>query len=256
MIRKRDFILYVAIVLFLMVAIGVTWAHDNLGQSQEAIVFVNFKDGAVPAGALNVSEKNEREANLLRLKSKLAQGEGVISSAPPVFTSVDSKASGTEPVLVNTRKEPLLCPSFSSQSEVASAWPQSGVKMREVEGARLVYVESISAVGTIEEKVLLQLPVKQVRAPGNSCIDGPYIGVTLGGELISNNDANKFVERSGDELIGYALDGFPIYAKADNTSALDSCGGVSTNLGYRYYLRADEDVILGCFGGIPSKFNR
>ena len=236
-----------------MAGIGVTVISDNSRRVLESFSPIDFMEASIPASAILSSAEDEREANLARLKSKIAAGEGVVISAPPVFTSVDSQASSTDSIIGDKRSQPLTCASWSSQNEVAATWPQSGVKIKEVEGARLVYVESVNENGTTtEENVLLQLPVRQVRAPGNSCIDGPYIAVALDGKLIANDSLAKFGSFSETVQIGYALDGFPIYGSKSDTSGLDSCGGTATAFGYRYYLRANENFVLGCFAGLPT----
>ena len=88
----------------------------------------------------------------------------------------------------------------------------------------------------------------------------------------SNNSA-----ASGEQvLLGYALDGFPLYgpllgSKANVDSLLDRCNGRMVNGSYRYHARTREQVnenasfatvdgvssnwnyLLGCFSGTPSK---
>ena len=255
MLRTRDFVLYVAVVVFLVAGIGVTVIGDNGRKVLQSFSPIDFMEANVPAGAVSTDDADDREANLARLKSKIAAGEGVVISAPPIFTSVDSQPSTTPSVVGSRRVEPLTCASWSSQSDVATNWPESGVKIKEVEGARLVYFESVSPNSTTtSESVLLQLPVKQIRASGDSCIDGPYIGVTLRGELIGNDEVTKFGNVSETTQVGYALDGFPIYGRKSSTTDLDSCGGIATSLGYRYHLRASDNFILGCFAGLPATF--
>lgn len=67
----------------------------------------------------------------------------------------------------------------------------------------------------------------------------------------------------GDTLVGYALDGFPIYnplpgTKEDIDAVLDSCNGLTVNGEYRYYARTSDQVgstrnyLLGCFSGAPT----
>jgi hypothetical protein len=67
----------------------------------------------------------------------------------------------------------------------------------------------------------------------------------------------------GDTLVGYALDGFPIYnplpgSKDDIDAALDACNGLTVDGQYRYYARTQDQVgsgrnyLLGCFSGVPT----
>jgi len=76
-----------------------------------------------------------------------------------------------------------------------------------------------------------------------------------------------------DQLIGYALDGFPIYGPVEDTSTLDLCNGIGeTAEDYRYHVRTYDQVdeyadycdpdntgviqwnyIIGCYRGQPSE---
>jgi hypothetical protein len=58
--------------------------------------------------------------------------------------------------------------------------------------------------------------------------------------------------RSG--LVGYALDGYPIYAGGRWTDAqLDACHGHVVHGGYRYEATAEYPYTLGCFHGTPLR---
>ena len=74
---------------------------------------------------------------------------------------------------------------------------------------------------------------------------------------------------TSDELLGYAMDGFPIYGPLDNDSVelLDECNGMTVDGSYQYHVRTFEQVdesleyckgkdpetnwnyILGCYSG-------
>ena len=73
---------------------------------------------------------------------------------------------------------------------------------------------------------------------------------------------------SSDELLGYAMDGFPIYGPLDDDSQLDDCNGIGDGVNYRYHVRSYDQVdqsrdycnaselernnwnyILGCYAG-------
>ena len=43
-------------------------------------------------------------------------------------------------------------------------------------------------------------------------------------------------------LLGYALDGFPIYGPLDDASGLDPCNGISSEGNYQYHVRDINDV--------------
>ena len=72
---------------------------------------------------------------------------------------------------------------------------------------------------------------------------------------------------TSDELLGYAMDGFPIYGPLDDDSVLDACNGMLVDGNYQYHVRTFEQVdetleycngdspetnwnyILGCYAG-------
>lgn len=58
------------------------------------------------------------------------------------------------------------------------------------------------------------------------------------------------------ELIGYAMDGFPIYGPIDDTSLLDECNGIGdTSETYRYHVRTKSEVDASleyCDGTSPA----
>jgi hypothetical protein len=55
-------------------------------------------------------------------------------------------------------------------------------------------------------------------------------------------------------LVGYALDGYPIYAGGGYTDAqLDACHGITVKGQYRYEATAAYPYTLGCFHGSPLK---
>ena len=109
-------------------------------------------------------------------------------------------------------------------------------------------------VSQIEEKPRLQLSLSQVRDAEDHCLTGEVIGITTTGSLLMNGSASTYGGSLELTLIGYALDGFPIYGVKSDVSVLDNCGGEQTSLGYRYYLRAGEPFILGCFAATPANF--
>ena len=59
----------------------------------------------------------------------------------------------------------------------------------------------------------------------------------------SNNDWHVHNPHLGKEsptsndLLAYALDGFPIYGPLDDDSSLDACNGITVNGQYQYHVR-------------------
>lgn len=271
MIRTRDFLLYVVVLLFLLVGIGFTVAIQSSGNTDNTLSAQVAKlnaDSIDPEVYGNGNVLN-REANLQKLREKIAEGEGKIAEGEPVLYSVDSP-SGTPQTQVSenldalperTEREPRYCPNVRDDILLSANWPAESVTIELVEGARLVRaeVEEMQQVGsstaaTTTSKVLLQLPVSPQRVFGNSCIDSEVIGVALDGSLIHNDETWRFRSASHESVIGYARDGFPIYGQGVDESLLDSCGGYDSGVGYRYHLREGELFVLGCYAGVPRPF--
>jgi hypothetical protein len=125
---------------------------------------------------------------------------------------------------------------------------------------------------------------------GTNAVEGP--AAVVGGVTVTGVPPQGHAAPSGDwhyhsgefglvtdiasiprtKLIGYAMDGFPIYGALDDDSVLDECNGVgATAATYRYHIRTKAQVdetlpycdgtspaiqwpyILGCFKGDMTK---
>jgi hypothetical protein len=75
------------------------------------------------------------------------------------------------------------------------------------------------------------------------------IGISKNGSLIRNTDVAGYGSFGGDTLVGYALDGFPIYGAADKRT--DICGGLMEDGQYRYQISNSRDTIITCYVGSP-----
>ena len=250
MIRTRDFLLFTVAFVFIFYGIaGTVWLDLSNKSANAPVTEIEFKTSKVVTGAVIKADEDNRQENIARLQAKLAKGEGNVSAGPPIFTSVDETPSTTSQI------EATYCSGTTENHDSANAWPVGQVKNRAAEGARIFYTESFGQVGTTtaaSEKVLLQLPITPLVGQESNCLTGEVVGVTISGALIYN-DQPFALPRSG--LVGYALDGFPIYGEAAWGAELDSCGGINSEFGYGYYLQSESDVVLGCFVGTPQKFN-
>jgi hypothetical protein len=157
--------------------------------------------------------------------------------------------------------EPLLCAGY--QEVQWAGFP--GAQFKEVEGARLVYrlgvpVEPINLVSdatstipvppTSTDVVLAQLPLRTSPLSSPTCLPHDVVGIATDGSLIRNNEVALYTVFGGETLIGYALDGFPLYG-VDDDAGTDSCGGVMVGGMYRYFLSLEREHILHCFSGTP-----
>lgn len=73
------------------------------------------------------------------------------------------------------------------------------------------------------------------------------IGHTTDGIPLMNSDLWRFVGFSETEQVGVALNSVPIFGSRVDGSTLDVCGGADNGLGYRLYLRPNENILLECY---------
>lgn len=244
MISTRDFLLYLVALLFVLYGIGGTLFYDSWHVASTKSEPVPFTNEEVLLGAVITTAVDTRSENINRLRSKLASGAGEAPAGPPVFTSVDETITSSSS---QAGGELFLCSGYQAAGKDLVAWPATGVVDTVIEGAR-VYRDLNS-----EGSVLLQLPASPVAMASPNCLPSSVVGVTLSGQLI-DNQATSLVRAESAVLIGYALDGFPIYTKPEALVALDECGGTSAFGDYRYLVGADQDFLLACFKGIPASF--
>lgn len=82
--------LFSGALVFLFSAITATAVTNSLtsGSSQVASVG-SFVEGSDVQGAVSEESVDDTDSNIIRLKQKIAAGEGQVSAGGPVFTSVD-----------------------------------------------------------------------------------------------------------------------------------------------------------------------
>lgn len=257
MFLTRDFVLVLVMVVFLVMAIGATifGKADSTAPAAQTVAFVES-----PAADYEVvsAEKEgiSREQRLAEMRKKVAEsGELLTLSAPdtapttPVVPVEETPVVTVAPAVVAEQR----CADYGS---FTGSWSPAGLQFEVAEGARLVYREVMKDVitGTTSRvqqtrEVLLQLPMRALPSSQPSCLTSDVVGVAQDGSLIRNAEAGLYGVFGESTLIGYALDGFPIYGNA--TVATDVCGGAVLNGTYRYYLSAERDFILGCYAATP-----
>ena len=242
MFRTRDFVLLFTSIVFLVLAIGTTLAG------------ILFPPGTVPAtltpaqpaeeaGAAVAEGGLDREARAAALAKKIAADSDLFITAPPTVVPTDTPPEPAPEVTVVM--EPLLCGNYQPY---ANFWPSQQVSVTTSEGVR-VYRDMTSVASTTVSLPLLTLAVSPL--PGIPyCLSSDVIGVANDGSLIRNTEAGLYGIFGPDTLIGYALDGFPIYGRSDVVA--DECGGVAHSGGYRYQVASDRGYILACFSAVPA----
>lgn len=131
-------------------------------------------------------------------------------------------------------------------------WDAREIKMQVSEGARIFYragaVTTVGSTTTAAKEVLARLPIRN-SGSGSYCVPSDVIGITENGYLIYNTDVSLFASYGANTLIGYALDGLPIYgASAVKT---DECGGAVVGGKYRYVLDSARSTVIACYASTP-----
>lgn len=142
---------------------------------------------------------------------------------------------------------------------VPSIEPWGPVLVFEGEGARVVRTVREQADGTAYQRV--ELPVDPVVHDTETCLPRGMIGILLDGTVVTPETK---ITPTADGLLGYALDGFPIYAPYEDgreivQSDLDRCHGhvheivdqgVVRSL-YHYHITEEYPYSIACFRGTP-----
>src|SRR5690606_28864850 len=119
------------------------------------------------------------------------------------------------------------------------------------EGARVLYREVSGDIDSdISSSTILQLPINSFPSDVKTCLNNDIVGIALEGSLMRNAEDKIYKIFGSETLLGYALDGFPIYGLDDSLVA-DSGGGASVSGAYRYYLNSSRSGLIGCFSGSP-----
>ena len=260
-LRTRDFLLYLLTAGFLIVAITVTVLKDIYPESVNpaSVISANLDTEEVVYTAI-VDEKPtmDRAGHLATLRDKIAKFketfmEPEVTSEPTNIPPQQIPA--IEPTIALAAE--LKCPLYQNYTQ---AWSPRGLKFSVVEGARLLYRE-VEAPGQssttssttlpveLTKEVLLQLPLQTYGATIKSCLPSDVVGIALDGSLIKNNEYSLYSIFKEETLIGYALDGFPIYGQS--VVKTDECGGILVDGQYRYYLAKERSAVLYCYSGTP-----
>ncbi len=121
----------------------------------------------------------------------------------------------------------------------------------EAEGVRIFSSsDDILLIDGANTFVVLPIRIGQ-SAVGQNCLPTDVVGVAVNGSLLRNDQYETYSIFESETLVGYALDGFPIYGRLDS-SQLDRCGGRMTPNGYQYHIAIDRQSIIQCFGAPPA----
>jgi hypothetical protein len=201
-------------------------------------------------GRFNYDERVKELSNKIAGRS-LASADVAPSETTEATTSAAVVEGGEEGVsddvaVLSEKRCSLYQPS-------GTLWDARGVKMQVAEGARIYYragtaTASVGSTTTPTKEILAELPLRK-SASGSYCIPTDVIGITENGFLIHNSDVALFAAYGSNALIGYALDGLPIYGASE--VKIDQCGGAVVGGQYRYVLDAKRPTVIACYAGTP-----
>lgn len=263
MFRTRDFVLIFVTVVFLVSAIGATLWHKNIATDVRSTdIKLVEETSADHMAVVDSPESFSRQERLENMRKKIADGQGMVFTAPAAdeTPAIVEEELSVEDEIESVIGAEMKCPGYV---EYTAPWSATGVNIESVEWARVVFREVVTepvtdqtATATSEvlpsktdREVLLQLPTQPVNLSQPACIPSDVVGIAQDGSLIRNSESELYGVFGADTLIGYAIDGFPIYGTSDIQT--DACGGIITTEGYRYFISSERDEILGCFRAAP-----
>lgn len=255
MIRTRDFFLFLLSAGFLIVAIVVTvlWSyHTRLVGTNVA---VNFDTTTSTYTALVSTPADTKAQRLAALRLKLSEDTSISAPDTPTEPAVTASTS-EEKISAPVETSVLLCNKTYTPKIIAGL---TGRELYEERVGQRVFFNSVvppvnpatstPAAPTIQNVVFI-LPLRTTPLTSTACIKDDIVAISQTGVVIRNSDYTKYQSVGEATLIGYTIDGFPLYGRT-NSITTDSCGGAMIDGGYRYYISAERKGVLGCFAGIP-----
>jgi hypothetical protein len=197
----------------------------------------------ISATAPSDTKTEDREERLASLRQKLKNRTLEIFTPPVEEPVVEIEE---EEVVETELETEMKCSQFAAFS---GSWDSRGLKVADREGVRQVYRETLVGTSTTPTKtVLLEIPLRS-KPVAKTCIPSDVVAISVNGSLIRNNDARAYAGTAPDTMIGYTLDGYPLYGGL--AVSADACGGAVVAGQYRYGLQAERDTILRCFVATP-----
>jgi hypothetical protein len=245
MFRTRDFILLFSAIMFLVMAIGTTLINQGSVASQPPPFEIQAESEVAYVATVAVDNSTSRSERVAQMRSKISQQALILEPVLVEETEEDSTDSDTSTTTGElAAAEVVICPLYRPY---VNFWDARDLQLVEREGARVLSRGEISSTSVPE--LVLQLPIKTLPSGNPSCISSDVVGIANDGSLIRNDEVGLYSIFGSETLLGYALDGFPIYGVT--TETLDTCGGVMAASGYRYELSAQRSTIINCFAATP-----
>lgn len=261
--RTRDFLLFLLTTAFLVVGIASTIGID-LSVARQKASLISFQDNGeevIYKAVLPEVVPETRTSRLSELKDKVvaflgANKDVFVVPEEEVIEEVSSEVTVIDGSVLN-------CPNYSALN---ISWSPKDLNFEIVEGARIVSRSApevaLAPISSSTEAlpifsapdVVLQLPLRTAPLAKKTCLNTDVVGIALDGSLIRNKEQGLYGVFGESTLVGYALDGFPIYGLSSQKT--DSCGGSTASGEYRYFLSKDREGVIGCFSGVPTQIIR
>ncbi len=258
MIRTRDFFLFLLLSGFLIVAIVITavWSYHARPSNHNTAVDFDMHTATYTAEVATLPDtKNDRLAELRR---KLAEDTTISAPDTPTEPVISSASATTTEETITTPAESsiLLCGKTYSPKSIAGLTGTQQYEEREGQRVFFDTVQPFDPATTTpampaSETIVFTLPLRTTPLSTMSCIKDDIVAVSQTGVVIRNADYAKYQGSGEATLLGYTIDGFPLYGRT-NSIATDACGGAMVDGSYRYYLSAERKGVIGCFAGIPA----
>lgn len=260
MFRTRDFVIVFTAIFFLIGAIVVTALNQFLQTSPASDQTLQPSTNLIEDYGVVITSADtiSRDTNLATLRDKVAMQKPVPTI--PVPTESEEELTLTEDDVTDTvTAVEDRCVTYSQSTLVWSPqnlyWADEGstrVLYQKQSAALTPVLQSTSSTSSVvvSDTVLARLPVRSIPTTRTYCIPSDVIGVALDGSLIRNTEAQLYGVFGADTIIGYALDGFPIYGTSQ--ASTDTCGGRIVAGTYRYELSAAREQILHCYAAEPQ----
>lgn len=255
MVRTRDFVLFLLAVAFLLLAIMGTSVWQTWRSLPFVAGFLSESDAEVDYAADVPTPEDNRASRLEVLRAKVVERLGAITVAksesepepePVAPVTVPTTTTPTEVVTVKT------CAGYRT---FAVEWIPQQIVAENREGARVYFERGVANAlsSTTPETIRAVISLRSWPSGSSTCLPTDVIGIAADGSLIRNNELALYTVFGGDSLVGYSLDGFPIYGPSK--VATDACGGAIVGGQYRYVLDADRPGLITCFSASPSQIN-
>lgn len=259
MFRTRDFVLFFTTIIFLVSAIGITILSQVGTEARQNTLLPKETKEITNVDAVVLSSNEEvdtKESRIERLKRKIEES-GVVSYSEPEEDMFVSTGQTEDNTVLPSEQTVQLCANYSESTFFN--WNPTDITVQEVEGVRQYFTtKSVEVASTtasttdlvVEKTVKLVLPVATMPIGGSTCLSSNIIGVAVDGSLMRNSEVGLYGIFSSETLLGYALDGFPIYGVGQ--SLTDECGGRTVGGQYRYELSVDRETLISCYSGTPQ----